>query len=189
MFRLLNLDIALKELLLMRAHFVYICETLERQPMCFTHRDYHSRNLMVLQGEELGVLDFQDARLGLCQYDLASLLMDSYFVLGEVLIEELLDYYLGCIEKLEARPLNEKEFRRIFYLTAIQRNLKAVGTFAYKMVQHRNNQYLKFIPQTLQYLWGNFKRFPELNPLQETLRFYLDILPGVKEVDNTTISY
>lgn len=189
LFRLLKLDIRKKEFSLIQEYFLYISETLARQPKCLTHRDYHSRNLMVHKTGELVLLDFQDARLGLCQYDLASLLMDSYVSLEDDLIQKLLEYYIHSKIRCETLLFNEKDFLRLFYLTAIQRNLKAVGTFAYKMVQHKNDQYLKFIPRTLQYVWRNLTRFPELEPLGNTLSFYLGNWPGGKEVDNVFQSY
>ena len=60
-----------------RGEFEKIAELLAGQPRVFVHRDYHSRNLMV-DGERLGVIDFQDALLGPATYDLASLLRDAY---------------------------------------------------------------------------------------------------------------
>jgi N-acetylmuramate 1-kinase len=72
-----------------REEFRKMAVWLAAQPTVFTHRDFHSRNLMV-SGERLGIIDFQDALLGPVTYDVASLLRDSYIVLEEPLIDELI---------------------------------------------------------------------------------------------------
>src|SRR6266852_4844743 len=97
-----------------------IAELMADQPRVFTHRDYHSRNLMV-QDERLRVLDFQDALMGPASYDLASLLRDSYLSLDEELIDELVVRYLEGRAKAGA-PLDRMPFLRLFDLTSIQRN-------------------------------------------------------------------
>lgn len=76
-----------------RAEMRTVAAWLAGQPRCFTHRDYHSRNLM-WQGERLRIIDFQDALMGPASYDLASLLRDSYLSLDEDLIDELVLRYL-----------------------------------------------------------------------------------------------
>ena len=72
--------------------FTKICAILAGEPRIFTHRDYHARNL-ILQRDRLVMIDFQDARMGPAQYDLASLLRDSYVTLPEDLVDDLVDYY------------------------------------------------------------------------------------------------
>ena len=79
--------------LVIREEFQKIAEFMVAQPQVFTHRDYHSRNLMV-DGERLGVIDFQDALLGPASYDLASLLRDSYIALEETMIDRMIDRYI-----------------------------------------------------------------------------------------------
>jgi len=76
-----------------RGAFLKISETLAMEPRVLTHRDYHSRNLMVHR-DRIWLLDFQDALMGPRVYDLASLLRDSYAVLPEPMVEELINYYL-----------------------------------------------------------------------------------------------
>ncbi|HXH86812.1 MAG TPA: phosphotransferase [Nitrospira sp.] len=80
-----------------RQEFEKISKLLAEQPQVFVHRDYHSRNLMV-DGNRLGVIDFQDALMGPATYDLASLLRDAYIALDEPLIDRLIDYYLEQLE-------------------------------------------------------------------------------------------
>ncbi|MGH7236874.1 MAG: aminoglycoside phosphotransferase family protein, partial [Nitrospiraceae bacterium] len=118
-----------------RAEFQKIAELLAAQPRVFTHRDYHSRNLMVREARtttsRLGVLDFQDALLGPATYDLASLLRDAYIELPEPVIDEMLEYYVELVAQHGVAVSDPPAFRRLFDLTSIQRNLKAVGRFVY----------------------------------------------------------
>lgn len=156
----------------LRADFGAICQTLAGQKRYFTHRDYHSRNIMV-QGGKLRLVDFQDARMGPCQYDLVSLLRDSYVYLGEDRLEELMGYYLERKEALEGSRVNRQEFRRIFDLMALQRNLKALGTFGYQKVVKGNDRFLENIPLTLYYVRENLERNLDSPGLTELLGAYL----------------
>ena len=120
--------------------FSPLCELLAAQKLYFTHRDYHSRNLMVDENR-LVLIDFQDARMGPCQYDLVSLLKDSYIQIDDSLLEELIDLYIRLKEKEEGREINREEFCRIFDGVSLQRNLKAVGTFAYQSLKKNNREF------------------------------------------------
>jgi len=151
-----------------RVLFQAICEILAVQKPRFTHRDYHSRNLMVHAGK-LFVLDFQDARMGPCQYDLASLLRDSYFELEESFVGEMIKLFIDIKQDQEGDVINAEHFREIFDLMSIQRNLKAVGTFAFQSVVQGNDRYLDCIPRTLGYVKNTFARHPELKSLQDSL--------------------
>src|SRR5438093_2930146 len=95
---------------------------LASEPRVLCHRDYHSRNLMLHDGD-LYIIDFQDARLGPDTYDLVSLLRDSYVDIAERQLDDLVAYFLAL-----NGVHDEDEFRRRFDLMALQRNLKALGT-------------------------------------------------------------
>ncbi len=162
-----------------RAAFDEIAAFLAGQPRVFTHRDYHSRNLMVA-GDRLGVIDFQDALLGPATYDLASLLRDSYMVLDEAFIDEMLDRYMtemrdGLDPDAQARMFltNRAAFRRLFDFTSIQRNLKAVGRFVYIDRVKGNPGFLADIPRTLGYVRRNVETYPELAALRRHLTPYI----------------
>jgi len=77
---------------------------------------------MLDQGH-LILIDFQDARMGPCQYDLVSLLKDSYVKINDTLVEELIDYYIFLKEKEEGQEVDRERFRDIFEEMSIQRNL------------------------------------------------------------------
>ncbi|MBI4639459.1 MAG: phosphotransferase [Candidatus Tectomicrobia bacterium] len=166
--------IAEADLRFIRQEFLRICQLLSNQERVFTHRDYHSRNLMVKNGR-LRIIDFQDARLGPCQYDLASLLRDPYVVLPDQLVEELIDYYVDQREYLLRETMDLREFRRIFDYMAIQRNLKALGTFGFMKGWRENNSYLEYIPPTVRYVRENLSKYPDLARLRNILSKYIDV--------------
>jgi len=143
----------------------------------FTHRDYHSRNLMVreksVNGTRLGVLDFQDALMGPATYDLASLLRDAYIALDEPLVDDLIACYLGRMAGSMAVGTDAGKFRRLFDLTSIQRNLKAAGRFVYIDRVKHNPKFLADIPRVLGYVRQNLAKYPELATLRKHLTTYV----------------
>ena len=151
----------------LRAEMRKLAELLAEQPRVFTHRDYHSRNLMV-QDSRLRIIDFQDALMGPATYDLASLLRDSYLSLPEELIEELVVRYLEALAKAGA-PLDRVQFMRLFDLTSIQRNLKAAGRFVYILLEKHNDRYIQFVPRTLANVKRNLTRYQSLRLLHRAL--------------------
>ncbi len=159
-------NIPAKELKIIEKYFAWICRTLASQTWVFTHRDYHSRNIMVCE-DELFMIDFQDARMGCAQYDLASLLRDSYFQLDEDILCELLNYYLSKTQN------TTEDFMKIFDLMSIQRNFKAIGSFASFYIKRKDARYLKFIGNTFENIRRNLLKFSELDELRRLLyRYY-----------------
>ena len=152
--------------------FFWLSSLMDGEEKVFTHRDYHSRNLICHEGK-LKILDFQDARMGPAQYDVASLLRDSYVVLENTLRESLAEYYLSEWEARTGARIDRSRFRYVFDMTSLQRNLKAIGTFAYQAVERKNSRYLKYIPHTLRYVHGNLFGYDELSPYREALARYL----------------
>lgn len=125
-----------------------LCEQLGAAPLAPCHRDFMARNLVPVEGEGVGVLDFQDLRLGPAAYDLASLLNDSLFPPPE--LETRLVAAAGI-----AGPDDEG------YLRAVaQRALKAVGTFA-AFAARGANRHLPLIPPTLRRAARALERLPE----------------------------
>jgi aminoglycoside/choline kinase family phosphotransferase len=148
----------------LRREFAVVVNALASEPRVLCHRDYHSRNLM-LHDEQLYIIDFQDARMGPDTYDLVSLLRDSYVDLPEETVSELLAYYLA----LSGRSGEEKQFRQRFDVMALQRNLKALGTFGYQTTARRNPVYIQYIPRTLRYVRTNLEHLPQFSRLHELL--------------------
>jgi aminoglycoside/choline kinase family phosphotransferase len=153
------------------AEFTRIVTELAAEPRVLCHRDYHSRNLMWRDGR-LRMIDFQDARLGPDTYDLASLLRDSYVDLPPSLLDELLAYFLT----LQGRSDERERFRRRFDQMALQRNLKALGTFGYQTTARRNPVYIQYIPRTLRYVRETLERDARFSRLRDLLATHLDEL-------------
>jgi len=155
-----------------RGEFEKIAELLAGQPRVFVHRDYHSRNLMV-DGERLGVIDFQDALMGPATYDLASLLRDAYIELDEALIDRLINRYLDRLAPHRHMWTDREAFRRLFDFTSIQRNLKAAGRFVYIDRVKGNPNFLADVPRVLNYVKRNLQKYPELEMLRKHLTPYV----------------
>ncbi len=147
-----------------------IAEELAAEPRVLCHRDYHSRNLM-LHGGRLYIIDFQDARMGPDTYDLVSLLRDSYVDLTDRELDELIAYFLAL-----KGGLDPAGFRRRFDLMALQRNLKALGTFGYQTIARANPVYIQYIPRTLRYVRTNLERYPRFARLREVLATHIEEL-------------
>ena len=155
----------------LREEFAAIIEELAGEPRVLCHRDYHSRNLMIHE-ERLYIIDFQDARMGPDTYDLVSLLRDSYVDLPDQTVNELIAYFLALKGETESEP----EFRSRFDLMALQRNLKALGTFGYQTTARRNPVYIQYIPRTLRYVRDNLERHQRFARLREVLAAHVDEL-------------
>lgn len=140
--------------------FIDICERLDREPKFIAHRDYHSRNLMI-KLNEMRVIDFQDARLGPIQYDLVSLLRDSYVNLNDQMCHILTEDYLQKANSFLPDDFSREHFDRIYELQTIQRCFKACGSFS-SFYNHRNDtRYLKYISHTLRKVLKSLEHFPE----------------------------
>jgi aminoglycoside/choline kinase family phosphotransferase len=152
------------------AEWAAIVEELAAEPRVLCHRDYHSRNLMLHDGS-LYIIDFQDARLGPDTYDLASLLRDSYVDTNERELDDLIAYFLAL-----SGIQDGQEFRRRFDLMALQRNLKALGTFGYQTAVRRNPVYIQYIPRTLKYARTNLEKYRRFARLREALSEHIEEL-------------
>ena len=158
------------------AAFETLCTILAAVPRYFCHRDYHGWNIMARDGA-VGVLDFQDARMGPQAYDLASLLTDrgTPDVLGSAMMTTLMAYYIQRMQAEEGRRLDQEALARLFDYAAVQRCLKAIGTFAAMTVVRQRPQYLPYILPTLAYLRPLLQRYDALQPLAALLRRYMPV--------------
>jgi aminoglycoside/choline kinase family phosphotransferase len=148
----------------LRREWSAIVEELAAEPRVLCHRDYHSRNLMLHDGQ-LYMIDFQDARMGPDTYDLVSLLRDSYVDLTAQQVEELIAFFLA----LKGNAGADRDFRRRFDLMAVQRNLKALGTFGYMTTSRNNTVYIQYIPRTLAHVKANLANYPRFERLRALL--------------------
>ena len=121
-----------------------VSDIIAEKSMVFTHRDYHSRNIMVKNGEFV-IIDFQDARWGLPQYDLVSLLDDCYYELDSVNKENVKKYYFSQLSSIVDDQNSYCDFSYFYDLMCIQRVFKAIGTFVFIFNSRSDERYLKYI--------------------------------------------
>jgi len=122
------------------------------QPRVFVHRDYHSRNLMVVDRDNPGILDFQDAVFGPITYDLVSLLRDCYIAWPVARVQQLASQYFDYARDQGLIDVDGPQFLRWFNLMGIQRHLKAIGIFSRLKIRDGKTRYLSDIPRTLGYI-------------------------------------
>jgi aminoglycoside/choline kinase family phosphotransferase len=147
------------------------------------HRDYHSRNLMVMHENSPGILDFQDAVHGAITYDLVSLLKDAYIQWDEEQIIDLAVRYWEPAKKAGLPVANDfSEFYRDFEWMGAQRHIKVLGIFA--RLYHRDGKegYLKDMPLVMHYLRKVCERYVELRPMLRLLDAIEGRLPRPKYV-------
>jgi aminoglycoside/choline kinase family phosphotransferase len=150
------------------------------QAQVYVHRDYHSRNLMVMDKGNPGILDFQDAVYGPITYDLVSLLRDAYIQWDEELV---LDWTIRYWERARKAGLpvshDVDAFYRDFEFMGLQRHLKVLGIFA--RLYHRDGKdgYLKDMPMVMDYTRKTAYRYKEFAPLIRLLDTLQENTTGV----------
>lgn len=148
--------------------FKLLISNAEQQPQVFVHRDYHSRNLMITEHNNPGVIDYQDAVIGPISYDLVSLFKDCYIEWPRENVEHWLELYLS---RLAPDFFIEKEtMLRWFDLMGVQRHLKVLGIFARLNYRDGKAQYLNDLPLTLKYVLDACDNYDELQPLKQLLK-------------------
>lgn len=156
---------------IIESEYLNICRVLGQKKMCLTHRDYHSRNLMCLD-DELICIDFQDARQGVPQYDLVSILEDCYYQIGEENKSKLIKHYY---ENLIDGPMKSKldqsadEFKYLYHLMSIQRIYKAIGSFSYIHKTRGDIRYIKYIGYSFERLKFHLSELDECKKLRKVL--------------------
>ncbi|WP_455234224.1 aminoglycoside phosphotransferase family protein [Thiogranum longum] len=148
--------------------FDLLAESALQQPKVCVHRDYHSRNLMICEYHNPGILDYQDAVIGPLTYDLVSLLRDCYVSWPRQRVEQWVSGYFELARQsgiLRPEQADEAQFLRWFDWMGVQRHLKAAGIFA--RLHHRDGKagYLGDIPRTLGYITDVCSRYVELGEL------------------------
>ena len=142
---------------------VEIRRRLTALPRCLIHRDFQSQNIL-LHEDHAWLVDYQGLRLGLAEYDLASLLYDPYVNLTPVQREELLKFYAGL------RGLGLDAFKESFLLCAAQRLMQAIGAYGNLSRNLGKPQFLQHIPVGVERLASVCAESPLLRPLATLLR-------------------
>jgi len=156
------------------AAFEWLAGVLADSPLVLVHRDFQSRNLMLVGPAavpEIRIIDFQDALLGSRAYDLVALLRDSYVELPDSEVASHVQWFAEQIGQ-PAEP-----FRRLFNLQALQRKLKDTGRFIYIDRVRRNPSFLRWIPTSLRYVAAALREAPpQLQDLRTVLAHRLPVL-------------
>jgi aminoglycoside/choline kinase family phosphotransferase len=164
----LGLQVSAGERGMLDGLFEILAQSALAQPAAFVHRDYHSRNLLVTEADNPGVLDFQDAVWGPVTYDLASLLKDCYIAWPAPRVRA---WALQYRERLlaEGFPLGatEAQFIRWFDLVGLQRHIKVLGIFARLFYRDGKSQYLRDLPRVLRYTQETAEAYPETAPFAD----------------------
>ncbi|MFN3918726.1 MAG: aminoglycoside phosphotransferase family protein [Methylohalobius sp.] len=148
------------------------------QPKVVVHRDYHSRNLMVLSDATPGVLDFQDAVVGPVTYDLVSLLRDCYLAWPSTWVRHQQEAYRRRLTRI-GMDVPKDKWQLWFDRMGAQRHLKAAGIFARLWLRDGKPGYLQDIPRTLNYVVAVAQQDAALRGLGKFLQS--QVLPKVKE--------
>ncbi len=145
------------------AAFQLLCDAALDQPQVLVHRDYHSRNLLLMAEGGPGVVDFQDAVWGACTYDLVSLLRDCYIYWpGDYVQDWALGYKKQAVEAGLFSDVDDAAFLRGFDLMGLQRHIKVLGIFARLYLRDNKPGYLNDIPLVIHYTLSVAKKYPEL---------------------------
>lgn len=151
-----------------------LVDATQAQPTVTVHRDYHSRNLLVREDGELGIVDFQDALAGPVAYDLVSVLRDCYHVLPERDVARWRARYRALTDP----GMDDADFVRAFDLTGMQRHLKAAGIFARLQLRDGRDSHLADIVPTLARVVAVGRAYPETRRLAEWIDG--EVLPGAR---------
>lgn len=171
--KFLNIELTKEDHEILEEVFVLLIREALSQPKVCTHRDYHSRNLM-LDHQKVGILDFQDALWGPITYDLLSLLRDCYIDWPPSKVEA---WALAFQKRLLSEKLlsmdDPKVFMRWFDWIGLQRNLKCIGIFSRLKIRDQKSHYLKDIPRVIDYAYQVCQRYSDFKPLKELFDRYL----------------
>jgi N-acetylmuramate 1-kinase len=165
--RHLGIDINAGDQRAINSAFAFLIDAALSQPQVFVHRDYHSRNLMIVDERSPGIIDFQDALRGPVGYDLVSILKDCYVSWPRAQIESWAAVYRNHLLADKAIGValagdSLAQMLRWMDLIGLQRHIKVLGIFARLNWRDGKSAYLADLPRTLEYVRETAARFPEL---------------------------
>ena len=167
----LSIELDTNEEQCLKETFNWLTREIAAQPQVFIHRDYHSRNLIIVNQsnfDDIGVIDFQDAMYGPFTYDLVSLLKDCYIQWPRTqVIQWLSDFYHKLPNK---HDWSLADFTRAFDLCGLQRHLKVLGIFCRLHLRDHKTTYLRDLPLTLNYVNACLESYDELRPLYQFMQ-------------------
>jgi N-acetylmuramate 1-kinase len=155
--------------------FAVLVRNASAQPATFVHRDYHSRNLLVNERANPGILDFQDAVYGPVTYDLVSLLKDCYIAWPpERVTNWALQYREQILRAGFVLGADEDDFVRWFDLMGLQRHIKVLGIFARLYYRDGKSGYLRDLPRVLEYTRAAASLYPETREFADYIALHID---------------
>lgn len=166
----LGLTIPHKVSSLLQQSFNEIIHVASIQPQHCIHRDFHSRNLLVLSNQQMGVLDFQDAVWGPITYDAVSLLRDCYIAWPKKNVELWAENFFELVKNPSLKKISSEHFLYWFDLVGIQRHLKVLGIFARLFHRDHKSGYLADMPRILNYIISVSENYPSLTRLKSFLK-------------------
>ncbi|MCR9192801.1 MAG: phosphotransferase [Gammaproteobacteria bacterium] len=175
--RHLGLTLSPSEHQLLAQTFQTLTADIANQPNVLIHRDYHSRNIMVLPSTDtsspkLGIIDFQDAMLGPITYDVVSLLKDCYVQLSSDEIMSQLQQFHAHSKVAQSYPFDV--FQKAFDWCGLQRHLKVLGIFCRLHLRDGKPHYLNDLPRTYDYVTHCLRGYPEFSVFSEWLQDRID---------------
>ncbi len=166
--QLLELSLNRSEQQILNEAYERLIQSALSQSQRLIHRDYHSRNLMFINQNSVGVLDFQDAMIGPITYDLVSLLKDCYLTWPDHLQNVWMDSYFNQAKQAGYidNQMTETQFAHAFDLMGMQRHFKVIGIFSRLHLRDNKSAYLNDIPRVMRYLLEATSRYEEFEALQ-----------------------
>jgi aminoglycoside/choline kinase family phosphotransferase len=155
---LLRAELSAGQEIRLRKDFEGLCALLASREMVLSHRDFHSRNIMIHNGTPF-LIDYQDARMGLPQYDLISLLNDCYYSPRSSNKERLRNFYWENWH--EKSNWSREEFMEYLDLMGIQRIFKALGSFGYLVTVKGDQRYRQYIGHSIENWRKTIQRYPQ----------------------------
>jgi N-acetylmuramate 1-kinase len=168
----LGITLDKNELEIVSNTFNWLTSEISSQPKSFVHKDYHSRNIMIINSEnqstaKLGIIDYQDAMHGPFTYDLVSLLKDCYIQWPHQQILDWLTFFYNEIKVPHSYSKND--FIKAFDLCGLQRHIRVLGIFSRLYLRDNKPNYLQDLPLTLNYVMSCLECYDELEPFQELM--------------------
>lgn len=175
---LLGVSLTSREEKHLKTIFLELTSHLTEQPQCFIHRDYHSRNLLIVPSTEtIGVIDFQDAMEGPFTYDLVSLIKDCYQFWPEETKTAWIQYFYQRMPDTFGWSIYE--FQQGVDWCGLQRHLKVLGIFSRLHLRDHKSTYLKDLPLTLNYTLTCCAKYEPFHALYELIE--KRVLPAFTE--------
>lgn len=169
--KFLNIEPTEQEQALIQQTYQLLADTALAQPQVVVHRDYHSRNLMVLTDEaDLGVIDFQDAVIGAYTYDLVSILRDAYVQWPVEQVQKWVGQFWELLPSEQTANKTLPQFMQEFDYMAAQRHLKILGIFIRLNLRDGKTGYMKDIPLVFFYLLQELQPYAELAEFNSFLK-------------------